>query len=136
MDALRNLGEKDMGREDTVLYEDFLYSEEGGHTKRITDKTKSKHPLPGKHAGFGKGNWLGMVNTIRTIFSLPSRMLSKLKFDFNLNENSVDKNGKILGKYGYDMAQTIAENKGSTMWYRSKFRPPDDLRKSFGHHGY
>jgi len=50
-----------------------------------------------------------------------------------LTREAAEINSKILQKYGYEMIQAISGNKGSTMWYGSEFRPPDDLERLFSY---
>eukprot|EP00957_Ditylum_brightwellii_P023595 1780781-Ditylum_brightwellii.AAC.1 len=68
-------------------------------------------------------DWLGIIKVLRNIVSRPSVTPSKPKFDFNIDKDVAWKNSAILKNYKYYMIQAIAENKGSTMWYGSEFRP-------------
>eukprot|EP00957_Ditylum_brightwellii_P068175 5175202-Ditylum_brightwellii.AAC.1 len=94
-----------------ILEENSLNSEEGDIALRITDKTKSEHQTHGKKAGFVRGDWKGMICTIKRILLNPTVTPSRPKFDFNLNEDSAKKNSETLKKYGYDMTRAIASNK-------------------------
>eukprot|EP00957_Ditylum_brightwellii_P074726 5679758-Ditylum_brightwellii.AAC.1 len=44
------------------------------------------------------------------------------------------KNSELLKKYSFNIMRVIAANKGTTMDYRSKFRPMDDIKKILFHH--
>eukprot|EP00957_Ditylum_brightwellii_P084707 6440641-Ditylum_brightwellii.AAC.1 len=93
----------------------------------ITDGQKSKHLDTDQHAGFRKGDWLGMIKVIQNIVSRPSITPSKPKFDFKIEEEAAQKNSVILEHYVYGMARVIAGNKGSTIWYGSEFRLPNEI---------
>eukprot|EP00957_Ditylum_brightwellii_P028881 2181989-Ditylum_brightwellii.AAC.1 len=152
MDALcdLNLDDEDIHDDEMVLSvgndadeEIFLISEEDDIALGITDDTKSEHPTSlgitddtkfehptskehaGEYAGFTKGDWKGLMATIKKIISTPSKTPTRPEFDFNLNEESARRNSNTLKKYGYDMTRAIAGNKETTMWYGSEFRSPD-----------
>eukprot|EP00957_Ditylum_brightwellii_P077011 5852954-Ditylum_brightwellii.AAC.1 len=100
------------------------------------DIKKTKHLDADLHAGFSKGDWLGMLKVMWNIVARPSLTPSKPEFNFNIDKEAAHKNSMILKNYGYDMTQAIAGNKSFTMWYGSKFRTPNELRTLFGHHDH
>eukprot|EP00957_Ditylum_brightwellii_P208127 15355959-Ditylum_brightwellii.AAC.1 len=140
MDALCRLHEDESDesdKEEDLPDWNFSAFDEGGHSDKTTnykefeslvsdetmDSQKPEHLDANLHAGFRKGNWLGMIKVIQNIVLKPSLTPSKPEFDFNINKEALHKNIAILKNYRYNMTREIAGNKGSTMWCGSEFRP-------------
>eukprot|EP00957_Ditylum_brightwellii_P117510 8962385-Ditylum_brightwellii.AAC.1 len=79
------------------------------------DSQKPKHLDVDLHAGFRKGDWLGMIKVIQSIVLRVSLTPSKPEFNFNINKEAAHKNSAILKNYRYNMTRANAGTKGSTM---------------------
>eukprot|EP00957_Ditylum_brightwellii_P184619 14060536-Ditylum_brightwellii.AAC.1 len=102
MDALCGLHEEESDEsdeEEDLSDRNFSAFNEGGHSDKTThyrefdslvsdeimDDQKPEHLDADQHAGFRKGDWLGMIKVIRNIISRPSVTPSKPELDFKID---------------------------------------------------
>jgi hypothetical protein len=74
------------------------------------------------------------VERVELVASTPCSVPGKPAFRFDLEEDSLEANGRLLEASGFDFQSLLGTQKGTTAWHGSEFRPMTQVKSVLGDH--
>ena len=74
------------------------------------------------------------ISEIKKVAEANCPVPDKPKFRFSTEKDDIKHNAALLKKHNCNMAEVLKEQKGSTVWHGSEFRPVSQLAKTTGDH--